>query len=304
MLETRLLLMSLATLLASPALAAQTETRGAAAGHSSAHDHAMHVPAAAAAPARTPAAAWTALPMLVPGRTPPGDRSLARFVPRNLKTATVEVIAPDATAENARVEIPVGPEGAELRAPKGQGNYYWVSAHQQTQDAIVTASTVRYFSNPGPAPSELLQRRKSELELIPEKLPREHAQYRAGEEWPFLVRYRGRPLGGATVTLETEHGTHATFKTDERGLARVAFPLDFKPPKPSSADNHAGHGPRRAAFALAVEHRDGGMRHLTAFNYIYAPDAFDRKNLWAGLGFALFGMALAAPLLRRKKKYV
>lgn len=289
--KTRPLLMSLAVLLAAPALAAQPGARDTPADHGT-HDHALHAPAAA----------WTTLPLLAPGRTPPSDRALARFVPRNLEATTIEALAPEAAAANARVEIPVGPEGAEFRAPKGQGNYYWMSAHQRTKDAIVTASTVRYFSNPGPAPTGLLSRRKGELELIPEKLPREHAQYRAGEEWPFLVRYRGQPLAAATVTLETEHGTRAAFKADDRGVARIAFPLDFKPPKPSGAANHDGHGPRRAGFVAAVEHHDAGVRHLTAFNYVYTPDAFDRKNLWAGLGFALFGMALAAPLLRRKKK--
>lgn len=287
MFEPRPLLILLAALLPGPVLAVP-DVRGAA-GHA-AHDHAPHVRAAAH---------WTRLPLLVPGRTPPGDRSVARFVPRNLEVRTIEILAPDARADNARVEIPVGPEGGEFRAPQRQGNYYWVSARQQTKDAIVTASTVRFFSNPGPAPTELLLRNKGELELIPQPLPREHAYYRAGEVWPFLVRYRGRPLAAATVTLDTEHGTHAVFETDERGVARIAFPLDFQPGEPSGA---GGHGPRRAAFALGVEHTDGGVRHLTAFNYAYTPDAFDRKSLWAGLGFAFLGMALAAPLLRRKSR--
>jgi hypothetical protein len=291
MLEARLLLILFAALPTGPALAAQAGARGTAADHG-AHDHAT----------RAPAANWTRLPLLAPGRTPPGDRSAARFVPRNLEVKAIEVFAPDAAANHARVEIPVGPEGGEFRAPKRQGNYYWASARQTTKDAIVTASTVRYFSNPGPAPTKLLLRSKGALELIPQPLPREHAYYRAAEEWPFLVRYRGRPLAAAIVTLDTEHGTHATFVTDERGLARVAFPLDFKPTEPSGAGAHGGHGPRRAAFALGVEHNDGGVRYLTAFNYAYTPDAFDRKNLWAGLGFAFFGMALAAPLLRRKSK--
>jgi hypothetical protein len=298
--NSRLLLLSLAVLLAGPALAAQPGAR-AAATDDGAHKLSQHTPPPAAA-AGPPARSWTMLPLLAPGRTPPGDRSLARFVPHNLEAATVEVHAPDASADHARTEVPVGAQGAEFRAPKGQGNYYWLSARQQTGEKIVTASTVRYFSNPGPAPTELLLRRKGELELIPQPLPREHAQYRAGEERTFLVRFRGQPLAGAEVMLETEHGTRAMFKSDERGIARIAFPLDFKPQKPSATGEHAGHGPQRAGFALGVEHADGGVRHLTAFNYLYAPDAWNRKNLWAGLGFAVFGMLLAVPLLRRTKK--
>ncbi len=297
--ETRLLLIALSALLGGSALAALA-AHGPAADHR-VHDHLQHTPASGAA-SRPRASTWTTLPMLVAGRTPPGDRSLARFVPINLQAAAVVVYAPHANAAGARIEIPTGTEGAKFRAPKGRGNYYWVCAHEQRQGVVVTASTVRYFSNPGPAPTELLKRSKGELEVVPQPLPREHAYYRAGEQWPFLVRYRGQPLAGATVRLETEHGTHATFTTDERGLARVAFPLDFKNKGPSAERGHAGHGPPRAAFVLAVEHRDGNRRYLTAFNYVYTPDAYAQKSLWAGLGFALFGMALALPLLRRRKK--
>lgn len=296
----RLLVIPLAVLFSGPVPAAQPGARDAATDHS-AHDHTRHAPAPAAMTAVAPTPVWTMFPMLVPGRTPPGDRSAARFVPRNLNATTIEVHAPDATAQNARTELPVGAEGAGFRAPKGQGNYYWVSARQQTRDTLVTATTVRYFSNPGPAPTELLTRRKGELELIPQPLPREHAEYRAGEEWSFLVRYQGQPLGGATVTLETEHGTRASFKSDANGMARVSFPLDFKEKETAADGGHAGHRAPRAAFVLAVDHTDAGMRHLTTFNHVYTPDAYYQKNLWAGLGFTIFGMLLAVPLLRRKK---
>ena len=56
------------------------------------------------------------------------------------------------------------------------------------------ASTVWYASNPGPAPSEWLARVRSELEIVPDPLPREHAHYRESEKWRFIVRYAGQPL--------------------------------------------------------------------------------------------------------------
>ena len=278
--DARLLMFPIAALLAGPAQHAST----------------------AAPAAKGAGQSWTTLPLLAPGRTPPGDRSLARFVPRNLSATGIEIFAPDASAPNARSEALVQAEGAGFRVPKGQGNYYWISARQQDKESVVTASTVRYFSNPGPAPTELLTRRKGELELIPQPLPREHGNYRAGEEWEFLVRYRGQPLANIAVVLETEHGSRATFTSATNGMARVAFPLDFNKKKAAAEGEHAGHGAPRAAFVLAVEHTDAGVRHLTAFNHVYTPDAWDQKNLWAGLGFTAFGMLLAAPLLRRKKK--
>lgn len=299
--KPRLLLLSLAALLSAPAPAAQPGARGTAADHS-AHDHSTRAPAPTQKATRPGTPTWTTLPLLTPGRTPPGDRSLARLVPRNLEATTIEVHAPDATAENARTEIPVTAEGAEFRVPKGQGNYYWVNTRQKGKDTIITASTVRYFSNPGPAPTELLLRRKGELELIPQPLPREHSYYRAGEEWAFLVRLRGQPLAGAEVMLETEHGTRAIFRSDAQGIAHITFPPDFKAREAATEGGHAGHGPQRAAFVLAAEHAGADARYLTAFNYVYTPNAWNRKNLWAGIGFAVFGMVLAAPLLRRKNK--
>jgi hypothetical protein len=183
----------------------------------------------------------------------------------------------------------------------GTGNYYWVSARSEQADAVITASTVHYFSNPGPAPTELLARPKGELELTPERLPREHAQYREGEEWPFLVRFRGEPLAGAILTLQTEHGTMDAFRTGADGIARVRFPRDMKR-APAGDEAHAHHGRPRGAFVLAVDHSVDGRHYLTAFNYQYAPYAYDGKHLGAGIGFALLGGLLATPLVRAARR--
>src|SRR5690606_3340201 len=149
--------------------------------------------------------------LLVPARGDRGDRQLLRLVPRNFAPAAVSVLGPE--PDSLPEHVAVRGEAAEFRAPRGTGNYYWASARSERPDAVVTASTVHYFSNPGRAPTELLARPKGELELTPERLPREHAQYREGEEWPFLVRFRGEPLAGAVLALETEHGTTDAFRT-------------------------------------------------------------------------------------------
>ncbi|BAU46775.1 hypothetical protein SVA_0193 [Sulfurifustis variabilis] len=281
-----LLLLSLAT---PSAILAQQEP-----GHEH-HDHASH----GAPPAGVDAIAWTKDPLLVPARGERGDRQLLRLVPRNFEPAAISVLGP---AEDSRPEhVAVRANGVEFRAPRGNGNYYWASARTESGDEVLTASTVHYFSNPGPAPRALLARPKGELELIPQRLPREHAQYREGEEWPFVVRFRGQPLAGAVVALRSEHGTMDAFRTDEAGVARVRFPRDMTRTAPAAA-GHAHHGRPRAAFVVSVDHRVDGRRYLTAFNYTYAPHAYDGKHLGAGIGFALLGGLLAAPIVRHARK--
>lgn len=259
------------------------------------HDHAAH----GGPPAGGDRTAWTKHPLLVPARGDRGDRQLVRLVPRNFAPAAVSVLGP---AEDSRPEhVAVREDGASFRAARGSGNYYWASARTESNAEVLTASTVHYFSNPGPAPTALLTRPKGELELIPERLPREHAHYRETEEWPFLVRFRGRPLEGAVIRLETEPGTMDAFRTDADGIARVRFPQDMK--RVASRDEvRAHHGRPRAAFVLSVDHRAGGRRYLTAFNYHYAPYAYDGRHLGAGIGFALLGGVLALPFVRAARK--
>lgn len=262
------------------------------------HPHNDHA-ARAAPPAGADRTAWTRHPLLEPARGDRTDRQLLRLTPRNFAPAAVSVLGPGPDSRPEHVAVRGG--AAEFRASRASGNYYWAAARVESAEEVLSASTVHYFSNPGPAPTDLLARPKGELELIPQRLPREHAQYREGEEWPFLVRFRGEPLEGAVVGLETEPGTRDAFRTGADGIARVRFPRDMKRAA-AGGETHAHHGRPRAAFVLAVDHRVDGRRYLTAFNYHYAPHAYDGKHLGAGIGFALLGGLLAAPIVRAARK--
>ncbi|MDD5181268.1 MAG: hypothetical protein PHT15_08425, partial [Gallionellaceae bacterium] len=191
--------------------------------------------------------------------------------------------------------------GAKLEALPKVGNYYWVTAREEQGDKIIVAATSYYFSNPGPAPTQMLLTRKNELELIPQPLPREHNSYRENEDWKFLLRFDGQPLPGQIIKLETQNGGKASFTSDAQGIATVRFPEDFK----QAAEKKEGggghdHGPRRASFVLETEYAANGKQYVTAFNSTYAPDAYNGRSLALGAGFTLFGMMLASPMLRRK----
>lgn len=78
-------------------------------------------------------------------------------------------------------KVPVTAQGVTYSTPPGRGNCHWLIVREESGEQVVTATTVHYFSNLGPAPTRLLQRVKNELELIPQPLSREHGRYREGE---------------------------------------------------------------------------------------------------------------------------
>ena len=277
------------------------------------HDQHDPVPAQAAAAAANPAAfaarqgkwqgrEWTQYPLLTPMMGGGGDRAVAKLAVKNLQPAELEVFAAEGPADRLQRQFPVTPEGTRIEAVTPKiGNYHWVRAREEAEGKVTVASTAYAFGNAGAAPTKLLLKQKSELEIIPQQLPREHGAWRESEKWQFLLRFNGQPLAKKEVRMETEFGTKTAFVSDEQGMVTVLFPRDFKPAEKKPEQGGHDHGPRRAKFVLAAEHDDGGKHYLTAFNYTYSADAARDRNLLAGVGFGVFGMLLATPLLRRKK---
>jgi hypothetical protein len=268
------------------------------------HDHSQHAAAASSpeAPvAQRPAAReWTRLPVLAPAMSRGGERGTAALKLSGIDAAEVTVFAAGGPDERRRVAYPVGPEGAKIEAAAPKvGNYHWVIARQEGEAEVRVASTAWYFSNPGPAPTELLMQLKHELEIVPKPLPREHSAYREAEKREFLVRWNGTPLAGKTLTLETEFGSRSSYVTDAQGIATVLLPRDIREAKGRGGED-ATMGPQRAKFALGVEHEVDGKRYLTAFNYTYSPDPDRTRSLVWGVAFGVIGMAAALPMLRRR----
>jgi hypothetical protein len=269
------------------------------------HDHSQHQAtlesSAAPAPQRPAAREWTRLPLLAPVMSRGGERSAAALRLSGIDAAEVTVFAADGPDERRRVAYPAGPDGVKIgaAAPK-VGNYHWVTARQESDTEVRVASTAWYFSNPGPAPTELLKQQKHELEIVPQPLPREHSSYREAEEWRFQVRWMGAPLADQKVMLETEFGSRSVYVTDAQGLVIALFPRDFREQQGKSAGEETMMGPRRAKFVLGTEREADGKRYVTAFNYTYSPDPDRTRSLGWGAAFGAIGMIAALPLLRRR----
>lgn len=257
-------------------------------------DHAhTSAPAPAPAPVAT-TAGWSSAPLLLPQRG--GGRGAARVALSNIAADTVSVFAPGGDEARRRVEYGVADGRADVRAAApGMGNYHWVQVRDEGAELVRVASTVVYFSNPGDAPTALLEQPKSELEIVPLPLPREHASYRESEKWRFLVRWRGQPLAGQTVVLETENGSRSNVISNDHGVATVVFPRDFDPGKLVG-----GHGRPKAGFVLGATFENGGRVFQTAFNHVYSPEPERSRSLGWGVAFGLLGALIALPLLRRK----
>lgn len=245
---------------------------------------------------RPPAAAttaWTTQPLIVAVPGGRGERAAAQFRTVGLPATEIRVFGP----RGGEQAFPVEAGAARLRSPAPEsGNYHWLSARAETPVHVAVATTVWYSSNPGPAPVDLLQHAKSELEIVPDPLPREHANYRESEKWRFIVRYAGQPLAGQLVRMETERGTRTSFTTDSEGVATVLFPRDFPPDAKGEGHNHANAG-----FVLSTERQDGDRHFVTAFNHIYGLDGERGRSLGWGAAFGLAGMLGALPLLRRRQ---
>lgn len=264
-----------------------------------AEPHAGHGRPAPAAPG-----AWTELPLIdaAAGR----DRGQAAFRLVNLEAPAITAFAP---GEQARL-----PEGLRFKTTQqtwdilpsdgrfvlqslGVGNYHWLLARQETAEAVTVASTAHYFSNPGPSPARMLERPKSELEIVPAPLPREHNRYRENQTYEFALRFQGAPLAGVAVSFTSSGGTRASFVSDAAGRVRVHFPDDVR------RAERAGHGRGPSnRFVLAVAHEAAGRRYLTAFNYSYGEDAYSGRSLAWGGGFMALGGLIALPLVVRRKE--
>ena len=265
----------------------------------SGHDHAaMHgMPGMAAKPL-----AWTSYPMLKTRSSGESrEQMVITAVPQNIVASGIDAWSNNLRDENTHRQLDMGMGGAKLDKP-ASGGFHWLSAREELDGKVLVASSVFSFAGNGAQdPTAMFMQQKHELEIIPQPYPREHSRYRAEEDWRFLVRFNGNPLPGQKVVLETQNGTKSEALTDAQGVVTVHLPDDFKPEQQQEEAGERRRGMAGADFVLATGHDEGGKSYLTAFNSSYGRNAFDKRSLTLGLGFALLGMLGATPLLRKRK---
>ena len=243
---------------------------------------------------------WTVYPLLkIRTNGASREQMVSSALPQNIVAGGIDAYSSDLYDVSGRRQLPLGMAGIRLDKP-ASGGFHWLAAREVQGGKVLVASTVHSFGERGAKdPTAMFMQQKYELEIIPQPFPREHSRYRAGETWKFLVRYKGHPVVGQKVVLETQNGSKTEWLSDEQGELAVQLPDDFKPE--DAANTNGGRGMPGADFVLATEYAEGTQSYLTAFNSSYGKNAFDKRSLAMGVGFVLFGMVGALPLLRQRK---
>ncbi len=134
------------------------------------------------------------------------------------------------------------------------------------------------------SPKELLTATKTDLEIIPDPLPREHYRYHASERWGFRVHFRGEPVADAAVLLSTEHGSELEARSDAVGRVSFVLPDDFPEVRPGRRANPS------AEMTLRVDHAADAQRYATRLSAAYHADPGHWRSTPWGAGVAAFGL--------------
>jgi len=180
----------------------------------------------------------------------------------------------------------------------GTGNYHALLATRSVDG--LHESAVRYIymhgKPSGVSPSLLIGHEKSALEIEPAPLAREHWRYYSNTDAQFIVRFQGKPLAGAKVSLLTGNGSSAEFTADAKGLVTIPLPEDFAYEKPGRMANPASE------FLLTAEHSAGTQRHITTFSYGYHVNPEHWQSTELGMAVVAGGMLIGGFMTLRKRR--
>lgn len=211
----------------------------------------------------------------------------------NAEGASIRLWKPDLTSAPLAAE-----HGHITLRPTGLGNYHAIVVEQDWGTAKDVLIRYEYMNGKpsGRSPAELTAAVKTEFEIVPDPLPREHARYIAGRPAAFLVRHRGHPAGGVPVTLTTANGTTLQATTDARGRVRFELPDDFAEVKPGRPNN------RPAEMQVRSDFQAEGRAYTTILSAQYHVNPRHWQSFGGGVFIALLGMVAGGLTGRRLLK--
>lgn len=216
-----------------------------------------------------------------------GRRGGAMLVLSNADGAKVTLWKPDLT----RQTLDLGMMGHLALPRTGMDNYHAVVAERDWGNLKETFIRYVYtFGKPsGHSPAELAAAVKTELEVVPDPIPREHYRYMAAYTWSFLVRYQGQPLANSQVQLTTSQGSRLEALTDAAGRVTFRLPDDL-PEVEAGRENNPP-----AELNVTASHREGDREFVTVLTAPYHADpshwqSFPTGVAIAGAGFLVGGL--------------
>ena len=221
-----------------------------------------------------------------------GHRGAKKIVLENGDGAVITLWNPDLstqplTLEHNSVTVPV----------TGVNNYHAVVAEKAWSGHKETVIRYEYmFGRPShQSPARLAAAEKSEFEIVPDPIPREHYRYHSQQNWGFLVRLHGKPLANQPLTLETSHGTLQTLSSNAEGRVEFRIPDDFPDLVEGERDK------RLAQFTISSEYRDEGITYTTQLNADYRINPSHWQSTRLGLLVLGIGLLTGSYLGRAKK---
>jgi hypothetical protein len=232
--------------------------------------------ALALAPAVQAAMVWRPAP---PQKHQHGSPAHDRHAPRafsllNGDGAQTRLITPTLQS------VPLDGQGRRYAVkPTGNDNYHVLVA-QRRQDNLQEAA-IRYlhFSGKpsGHSPAELTAYAKTDFDIAPDPLPREHRHYQGRDAVAFRLRLKGAPLAGVEVSLGTSNGGWLKARSDARGRVRFTLPDDFPDVQPGRRANRPGD------FTVSAKYAADGQSYLTTISAPYYPN----PSHWQSTGLAV-----------------
>jgi len=229
-----------------------------------------------------------------------GGRKAKQFQINNLNSnASIELFYLMPTLEKKDLDL----ENGLISLPRtGMENYHALVVNQTLEKSV--SSSVRYIYSRGRpskvSPTKITQLQKSELEIAPILLPKEHNNYEGSESYKFELRFKGNTLPQHTVTFTTNNGTKETFKSDEDGRFCVTMPNDFKDVKMKRRAN------RPAEFILSTVYENEGISYNSTLAMPYYVNPIDYwQTQMLAIALVFIGLILGIYMLRninKKKK--
>lgn len=223
-----------------------------------------------------------------------GSKESSVFTAANLEgNGSAVLIKPDLSTE----ELPLSAH--TLTLPKsGMGGYYALVLTQRSP--LEVKSAIRYLSRQGRpskiSPTKLTGLSKTDLEIVPDPLHREHDRYTASKSYRFLVKFQGQPLSDARITMETQNRSATTYTSDKNGAVSVTLPNDFSHVSVGRSEN------KPSEFLLSTTLSEDGSVYqstLTMPYYVNPNDYWQSQRL--GGGVIVLGFLGGLLLYRRTK---
>lgn len=205
------------------------------------------------------------------------------FQIENGESATITLFKPDLSSEILSAEM-----GKVTMPRTGVDNYHALVVEKDWGDHKEAIIHYQYmFGRPShQSPSKLIALEKTEFEITPEPLPREHYRYHSMQEWGFRLRLNGEYLSGQPLTMSTSHGSQQTKTTDKNGRVTFLIPDDFPALVTGVRDKQS------AQFTISSEVLHDNVTYSTQYfaDYRVNPSHWQSTEL----GFLVLGIGFLA----------